>query len=538
MNFASDSDEDTKELNIGWRKGQPPRSDVVVKLTKHKQKENTQTAAERVANKILVGPIHKIPKVEPKLPPLKFGSQQQIRVQLEDISPCHVKRHSNLLEAIKETSTCPNNAVNKALVTQTPVKQGQLILEEADQKVEEVDEEVTQIMGEFTLPVEQVEHRSTPNPLTDGNHLVTTQVQSKLAPSPKPVNPFITPKLPNISVKPPDLVAKPAQDHSKTLQDDVKIIQEHVTNVQDYTKSVQDHSISVQGYTKPVQDYTKPVQDYTKPVQDYTKPVQDYTKPVQDYTKPGQDYTKPLQEHIKPNQDYTTPVQEHIKPKQDYSKPIQDSKKPTQDHKHAKKAPKEETKAKNQGAKKKQAKPMPDLIKSAQPSNLTSEEVMNEMIQTNQLIPKEILQDIIAENKNLPDEVIAEIPMVKAAIEYNFKHEDDLLAAQLERIPTPFRKFYEAKNRGDFGVRETPAEKPSYWNNAPKPAEPGATNPFLEMSKLRSDVKKHKEQQKAAQLALVENTTEDDLDEAWYKDESDEFQQNLKDYHSRYILFF
>ena len=65
---------------MGWRRGQPPRSDVVVKLTKHKINDQQAkaehkptaeykhttfqqpTAAERVANKILVGPIHKIPK--------------------------------------------------------------------------------------------------------------------------------------------------------------------------------------------------------------------------------------------------------------------------------------------------------------------------------------------------------------------------------------------------------------------------------------------------------------------------------------------
>ena len=51
---------------------------------------------------------------------------------------------------------------------------------------------------------------------------------------------------------------------------------------------------------------------------------------------------------------------------------------------------------------------------------MTSEEVMNESIQSNQLIPKEVLQDIIQENKNLPSSIIAEIPMVKAAIEYLF----------------------------------------------------------------------------------------------------------------------
>ncbi len=103
----------------------------------------------------------------------------------------------------------------------------------------------------------------------------------------------------------------------------------------------------------------------------------------------------------------------------------------------------------------------------------------------------------------------------------------------MERIPTPFRKFYEAKNKGQFEKRENePAEKPKYWNNAPKPSDPGVANPFLEMSKLRSDVKKHKEQQRAAQLALVEST-EDEPEEAWYKDESLEFQENLKDYHHR-----
>ena len=92
-----------------------------------------------------------------------------------------------------------------------------------------------------------------------------------------------------------------------------------------------------------------------------------------------------------------------------------------------------------------------------------------------------------------------------------------------------FRKFYEAKERGQFEQRETPAEKPAYWNNAPKPSEQG-TNPFLEMAKLRSDVKKHKEEQKAQQMALEENT-EGEPEDAWYKDD---FQEKLMDYHHRY----
>ena len=42
LHLDSSDDErevETEELNIGWRKGQPPRSDVVVKFTKEKNKK-------------------------------------------------------------------------------------------------------------------------------------------------------------------------------------------------------------------------------------------------------------------------------------------------------------------------------------------------------------------------------------------------------------------------------------------------------------------------------------------------------------------
>ena len=52
------------------------------------------------------------------------------------------------------------------------------------------------------------------------------------------------------------------------------------------------------------------------------------------------------------------------------------------------------------------------------------------------------------------------------------------------------------------------------------------------MKQLRSDVKKHKEEQKAQQMALEENT-EGEPEDAWYKDETDDFQEKLMDYHHR-----
>ena len=208
--------------------------------------------------------------------------------------------------------------------------------------------------------------------------------------------------------------------------------------------------------------------------------------------------------------------------------PVQVEHKPKTE-KGAKKKLQSESKPKVAKKVKKEAKTaLPDLVKSAQES-MTSEEKLNELIANNQIIPKEVLQEIIKENDDLPNEVIAEIPIVKAAIEYNFKHEDDIIASQLERIPTPFRKFYEAKNKGVYEDRQVPEDKPKYWNNAPKEDN---NNPFLEMAKLRSDVKKHKEEQKLAQKSLEANT-ETEPDEAWYKDESEEFQKNLKEYHHR-----
>ena len=75
------------------------------------------------------------------------------------------------------------------------------------------------------------------------------------------------------------------------------------------------------------------------------------------------------------------------------------------------------------------------------------------------------------------------------------------------------------------------AEKPAYWNNTPKESD---SNSFLELSKLKSDVKKHKEQQKAEANRLAEEEAKSkESEELWYKDESEEFQENLKEYQHR-----
>ena len=52
---STKSDDDSSDdvvLNVGWRRGQPPRSDVVVKFSH-------ENAAARITNKILVRNFHK-----------------------------------------------------------------------------------------------------------------------------------------------------------------------------------------------------------------------------------------------------------------------------------------------------------------------------------------------------------------------------------------------------------------------------------------------------------------------------------------------
>ena len=538
LQISDESDEEGKDLNIGWRRGQPPRSDVVVQFKKNRQqisqdRKNEQklpTAAERVANKILVGPIHKIPKVEPTLPPLKYGIQHQERVQMEDFTPLYVKRQNNPLETIREGRICEENTSNKALVTQVSVKEEALVLEEAEESLEYIDDEIAGFMKDFISPtIAQVEQRQTPNLLSDIKEIKSTQVQYITAPSPQPVNPFIIPKLPDMSKKPPDVIFQPKPVEQRALLEAAYL--EEAFDIQPIqAPTFHSQPVTVTQLIKPEPIRTEVIKPVpSKPITALTKEKNssnqsDNVAKIIDHEpkKPQrpQVIETPMSAPVKVEKIKVT--KESTEPKKSKTKEQGAKKKHVDDGESKKKVPKKAKKDAN-------SKQMPDLIKSTQQSSLTSEEVMNEMIQANQIIPKNVFQDIIEHNKELPSSVIAEIPMVKAAIEYNFKHEDDFIASQLERIPTPFRKFYEAKNKGEFEERIEPTEKPKYWNNVPKD---DGNNPFLEMAKLKSDVKKHKEQQKAAQQALVDNT-EDEPEDAWYKDESDEFQQNLKDYHHR-----
>ncbi len=108
--------------------------------------------------------------------------------------------------------------------------------------------------------------------------------------------------------------------------------------------------------------------------------------------------------------------------------------------------------------------------------------------------------------------------------------ETPLSTTQLERLPSPMRKFFEWKSRaasGELVRQESPKEKPKYWDNNPTPCDP-TLNPMLQMAKMREDYRKHQEHVKEEQEAILKTAT--DAEEPWYDEEPDGIREQLKEY--------
>ena len=100
------------------------------------------------------------------------------------------------------------------------------------------------------------------------------------------------------------------------------------------------------------------------------------------------------------------------------------------------------------------------------------------------------------------------------------------IASQLDRIPSPMRKIFEVKTKIAFGeeyIPEVPKEKPKYWNNHPKET---SNSHYDELVQMRSEQKRHQKKVKEEQMALL--SSEQEAEEAWYKDESKEMQGQLQ----------
>ncbi len=556
IQFDSDieSDEDgagQTTLNRGWRRGQPPRSDVVVKISSAKEKERDHkpkvaspdhqkkgvsffsTAAERVANRFLVGTLPSIithnrdsesakpqvtlasstteptksvyttlnqqlskteevikpkPKPEPpKLPSLKYGSQQvSDKIVLEDHNYLNPnKRYSVHLETIREATLIPDAIVNKATKNDVTVQE-----EPEEEIIEYEEEEIVEAPTEDLAPLATAETvdvfeetfekaiESHADIITDESPPETDESADEPSPLPPPA-----PPAPSVSEK------------------------------------------QVQASVRP-KEYPPPIPASAEG-QESSKPNPFITpKLIHTQTKPP-DLVSP----VKKDESKKTIVSiETIKA--DKQAREEANQKENKKEKRKKKDTDDENKDLEVSSKKKVAKKcMPDIIKSAQGPQ-TTEEVLSEMVNSNQPIPGHVLQSMIDENKDLPKETFADLPMVQAVMEHNFKSEDMIIGTQLDRIPSPFRKFYEMKSKiaaGETIVREEPKEKPKYWNNQPKE---DSNNPFLEMAKFKTEVKKNKEKNKACQNELLENT-EKEPEDAWYKDETAEFQENLLAYQHR-----
>ncbi len=114
--------------------------------------------------------------------------------------------------------------------------------------------------------------------------------------------------------------------------------------------------------------------------------------------------------------------------------------------------------------------------------------------------------------------------------------ETPLSPAQLQRLPSPMRKFFEAKSKAaageEVGPPEPPKVKPKYWDNVPS-EDPLSVNPMAQMAKMRDEAKKHREAMRGEQEAILRTSGAVDPEEPWYEEESVEMQEQLKGYEQR-----
>lgn len=144
---------------------------------------------------------------------------------------------------------------------------------------------------------------------------------------------------------------------------------------------------------------------------------------------------------------------------------------------------------------------------------------------------------IVPENRDLKLTAVPKIMVnsdsARSSITSNASN-DSLMSSQLERLPSPLRKLFEIRSRvaaGEIYVPEEPKEKPKYWDNKPKETDP-STNPFRQMAEMRQEAKKYQKKMKEDQEAFLK-AAPDEPEEPWYKDESEEFQKELKTHEHR-----
>ncbi len=129
-------------------------------------------------------------------------------------------------------------------------------------------------------------------------------------------------------------------------------------------------------------------------------------------------------------------------------------------------------------------------------------------------------------NEEEKDEVPSASSTAAAALEV------PLMASQLERLPSPMRQFFEQKSKAAAGeeVRapQPPREKPKYWDNVPTPCDPAA-NPMLQLARMKAEARQHREKVLAEQDAAL-GAAGDAAEEPWYDEEPEETREQLRGY--------
>lgn len=517
-----DSDADSEEdhvpaLNRGWRRGQPPRSDVVVKITKKdtpvQEVKFATTSAEtsRVANKILSSPVPQLtlPKpaltkpvvvdkekehasIKPKrvvvLPPLKYATQETSKNVPTEETKTLPETEPVTLATISSYSLYTSNVHNRAVVSEEVTAEEPLAkvaqdiaincdseddLNLGDSDSEEGDVTIIRDCKTNLSASERTAHN------VNSAEQQPTKVMLPIQTVEQPFNPFITPKLKHIKTKPlPELPTAQTASERK-----VSIDLEHAEPLHIVPNEPSNVTVKMD-----MEVLVKAKEQYVELKEEMRC---DKKKPMKERKDENSNLTK---------EEPKDPVVEVA--------PVHP---PREKRKKQKiKSPEDILNEPSKGDNKKK------VVKEKAAKNKKEDKKENKKPET---APETI--------------VVATPPKPVAKKEHDPKLDDAIIASQLSRIPSPVRKLFEMKSKtaaGETFVPEVPAEKPKYWNNQPK--SDNSNNPFLELTKLRTEVKKQKEILKAEQNALLQ-TTENDPEEVWYKDESIDFQEQLKSYEAR-----
>ena len=473
IHFSSDDeDSDGIDFKSAWRKGQPPRSDCIVKLSNQPKPQKQRCVSE------LIQPT-------------------------TTIVPSKMNRNSANLELASFSST--DRTTNKLLVSNTTPDM---------------------VSKEPKWPLPSHEQKHEPSPSTEGQERPSSIIIH--SETPKEVKLEVIPKVIKKVTLP--ALSYATDSRIKTMEEEKteRLKVSYDPNVNSGTTTVVPDPISESVQCNPVPELMEDTTMRHNNSFDYG----DETESCDGEDKTQLSISDGKSENYYPSDDDTCSSDSSICDNKIIMKPLKEEDPLKQTDDHAKKH-KLEASQKKVSPPAKAAKQQSQSLNQASGSKVESvDKKIGE-----QSLKHENHYQMVRDNRKLAsddDTAKSRSDSFSSINSYSFggSAESDaaIIASQLDRIPSPMRKMFEIKTKVAFGeeyLPEAPSEKPKYWNNQPKSPPAAVVNAFQEMTQMKSEQKRHQLKVKEEQIALLQSS-EGEPEEAWYKDESADMQEQLQ----------